>query len=126
MEFRSSGLVDYRILIKNLRISSKSKIAKEATKIMLHSFEFRVVVLRYFWRRGSSVIAYNIPNDAMIDIIMNGFLNSPTVKIDLFWLRALYALKSWMTTRVANAIVVDFMYAMVLVSRESPRDQPYL
>ena len=72
------------------------------------------------------MIAYSIPNDAMIAMSRNGFLNRPTVKIDLFWLRALYALKSWITTRVAKAMVVDLIYAIVSVLRESPSDHPYL
>ena len=64
--------------------------------------------------------------DNRIAMIINGFLKKPRLRIDLFWLRALYALKSWITTKVANAMVVDFMYAIVFVSRVSPNDQPYL
>ena len=62
----------------------------------------------------------------MIAPMICGFLRKPSVKIELFSFRALYALKSWITTRAAKAIVVDFMYAIVLVSIESPNDQPYL
>ena len=111
--------------MKSLRISSMSRIAKEDTKMMLHSVESRLVVLRYFWRTESSVIAYSMPNDAIIAISMNGFFSRPTLKIDLFWLRALYALKSWITTSVAKAIVVDLIYAIVSVLSESPSDHPY-
>ena len=50
-----------------------------------------------------------MPNEMTIAPIMYGLRRNPRVRIEHLLLRALYALKSWMTTSVANAIVVDLM-----------------
>ena len=87
-------IAHHLILINSLRISSIITMKDEDRNTIVHSVPVREVVLRYVWSVGAEVIAYRIPNEAMMAPMRYGLRKKFAFRIERVLLRALYALKS--------------------------------